>query len=241
MNNFDVDKFNDIFLENIFLPFVEEKSQKDIYSNTLDLFSAKIDCILQEITPELWVSKEKSRQAQKTLQNKIGTFHQQVSGCFDGWEDLGTGAVVDVVNKDKKIIAEIKNKHNTTKGNHKVAIYDDLEFLLEGKYEGYTGFFVEILPLKRKIYNKEFTPSDNKTKSRRKARNDIRVIDGLSWYKLISSSENFVSVLYKKLLVDAFKYSNNSVEDKLKISINQSIASDPMFNVFLNMTFDLDK
>jgi len=240
MNSFDVDKFNEIFLDNIFLPVVK-KSQKDIYRNTLDLFSAKIECILQGITPESWIPIEKTRQAQKTLQNKIGVFHQQVSGCFDGWEDLGKGEVVDVVNKDKKIIAEIKNKHNTTKGNHKVAIYDDLKFLLQGKYKGYTGFYVEILPLRKKTYNKEFTPSDNKTRSKRKARKDIRVIDGLSWYKLISNNENFISVFYEKLLVNAIKYSNDNVEDKYKISINESIAGDPIFDVFLNKAFDLDK
>ena len=149
--------------------------------------------------------------------------------------------MVDVVNKDKKIIAEIKNKHNTTKGNHKVAIYDDLKFLLQGKYKGYTGFYVEILPLRKKTYNKEFTPSDNKTRSKRKARKDIRVIDGLSWYKLISNNENFISVFYEKLLVNAIKYSNDNVEDKYKISINESIAGDPIFDVFLNKAFDLDK
>ncbi|WP_410520593.1 Eco47II family restriction endonuclease [Candidatus Xenohaliotis californiensis] len=38
-----------------------------------------------------------------------------------------------MVNKKKKVIAEIKNKFNTAKGNHKKDIYDDFNNLLENK------------------------------------------------------------------------------------------------------------
>ena len=122
---FDKDKFNEYFLNDIFLPTVNTP-EKDIYRNTLDPFSAKLDTLINGTKPETWITQEKVRQKQKTLQNKIGLLHQTVVGFFEGWDDLGDGAVVDVVNNERKIIAEIKNKHNTTKGNHKTRIYDDL-------------------------------------------------------------------------------------------------------------------
>jgi len=45
-----------------------------------------------------------------------------------------------------KIIAEIKNKYNTTKGADKKTLYDNLELALLNKYKGYTGYYVEIIP-----------------------------------------------------------------------------------------------
>ena len=46
----------------------------------------------------------------------------------------------------KKIIAELKNKHNTMKGDARINIYDDLEKCLKTTNKGFTGYYVEILP-----------------------------------------------------------------------------------------------
>lgn len=88
---------------------VKEK-EKTLYKNVIDPFSAVFDSIINEMPLTQWIAAEKSRQIQKTLQNKIGIFHQSLIGKIEGWEDLGTGEVVDLRNKDRKIIAEIKNK-----------------------------------------------------------------------------------------------------------------------------------
>jgi hypothetical protein len=89
----------------------------DLYKNKVDPFSALIDSMLQGIPLSNWIAQEKVRQSQKTLQNCIGDFHQSVIASFDGWEDLGTGQIIDIRNKKQKVVAEIKNKYNTTKGN----------------------------------------------------------------------------------------------------------------------------
>ncbi|CCN50661.1 Type II restriction enzyme (Eco47II Sau96I) (fragment) [Vibrio nigripulchritudo MADA3029] len=53
--------------------------------------------------------------------------------------NLGVGQLIDIVCDNKKIIAEIKNKHNTPKGSHMVAIYQDLArvIALQPRYAGY--------------------------------------------------------------------------------------------------------
>lgn len=94
----------------------------------------------------MWLKQEEARLVQKTLQNLVGNFHQEILGHMDGWTNLRTGSVVDLLNSEQKIIAEVKNKYNTTKGNHKKVIYDDLHSLIRTEFPGYTGYYVEIIP-----------------------------------------------------------------------------------------------
>lgn len=174
--------------------------EKKIFTNGIDVFSAMFDAFGQKINLSQWLKQECSIKSQKTLQNHIGLFHQAVLGSMENWEDLGTGNIVDIRNKKKKIFAEIKNKYNTTKGNHKTAIYDDFKSSLSKKeYEGYTGYYIEIIPKNCKRYNMPFVPSDNKTSSRRQVRENIRRIDGYSFYELASGEKDALIRLYRHL------------------------------------------
>jgi hypothetical protein len=175
------------------------ESDKKLNSNVIDPFSAVFDSLRQNISLTEWLEQEKARQIQKTLQNAVGEFHQSILGSVDGWENMKSGNVIDLVNESKKIIAEVKNKFNTTKGNHKISIYDDIYELINSKYLGYLGYYVEIIPKSKKPYNKEFTPSDNKSKSRRPQNQMIRIIDGKSFYELVTGKENSLEELYKAI------------------------------------------
>lgn len=174
----------------------KETSEKNLSSNVIDPFSALFDISCQEISFSVWMKQEKSRQIQKTLQNAIGNFHQSIIGSMYGWTNLNTGEVADVVNEEKKIIAEIKNKYNTTKGNHKTKIYEDLMSLVNGKYKGYISYYVEIIPKGRKTYDIPFSPSDNKKHKRKSAHKNIRLIDGKSFYKLATGYPDALRELY---------------------------------------------
>src|SRR3989339_1324651 len=112
-----------------------DDAEDKLYSNTIVPFSAVFDASSQGISLEAWLQQEKSRQIQKTMQNALGTFHQNLIGSISGWKSLPTGSLIDVVNKEKLIIAEIKNKYNTTKGNHMKNIYDDILSSLESDYK----------------------------------------------------------------------------------------------------------
>lgn len=170
-----------------------------LYSNVIDPFSAVLDSMRQGITLTEWLEQEKARQIQKTMQNALGNFHQKILGSVPGWKDLGVGSVVDIENEEQKIIAEVKNKFNTTKGNHKKEIYNDLLSLITSSREGYTGYYVEVIPKSKVPYDKPFTPSDNVASARKPSNEKIRVIDGSSFYALATGVPDALAKLYAAL------------------------------------------
>lgn len=187
-----------------------------MYKNVIDPFSAVFEGMGKEMPYSEWIKLERMRQAQKTMQNAIGAFHQDILGAIAGWENLKTGKIVDLMNKKKQIIAEIKNKHNTTKGDNRDTIYDNLRsYLVDNKYRNFTGYYVEIIPKKPIRYNKPFTPSDHKIGKRRPLAKNICVIDGYSFYELASDSPDALQNLFEVIPVvmkQHFGISNSKTE-----------------------------
>ncbi len=180
------------------------KSQvdKEFGKNVIDPFSALFEMSGFNLKPSEWVTSEKTRQAQKTLQNHIGDFHQQVLGNISGWENLGTGNVVDLVNHQLKVIAELKNKHNTVSGGKLADVYHDLESLVMPKtniYKGYKAYYVTVIPSSPERFNKPFTPSDKNKGAKCNENELIRHIDGASFYALATGSETALADLFKAL------------------------------------------
>ena len=191
---------------------------KTLHKNIIDPFSAVFEASFHNVSLSEWLKMEKARQIQKSFQNQIGDFHQRVLGKIKGWENLETGKVLDIVNHEKKIIAEIKNKFNTTKGNHKPAIYDDIDSLLNGEYKGYTGYYVSIIDKKR--FDMVFTPSDNKVSKRRESNPRIRHTDGATFYEIATGERDAVSKLYNTIPLILSEISGNNTSQ---------ITNDPLF------------
>jgi len=198
------------------IEFAQENADATLYKNVIDPFSALFHGITQSITYKEWLKLEKARQTQKTMQNAIGDFHQEILGSVEGWRNLGVGGGLDVINTSRQIIAEVKNKFNTTKGNHKVEIYDAIKIIIKKNvHKNFTGYYVEIIPQGRHIYNKPFTPSDNKTKKRRPVNKKIRVIDGVSFYELVTGRKTALQELFEvlpKVISDNYKYKMGETE-----------------------------
>ena len=183
--------------ENIIKSTRENTSDAVDFTNIVDPFSAVFDVVLNDISYNEWFKNENIRQKQKTLQNQIGRFHQSVLGKVKGWKDLGTGDVVDLVNTDKRIIAEVKNKHNTVKGSDKIGVFDTLARALNYGYRGFTGYYVTILA--KQSVNRPFVPSDNEKRGRPEANEHIREIDGASFYEIATGSKTALADLYQYL------------------------------------------
>lgn len=170
--------------------------------NVIDPFSALFEISGFEIDYNTWHKSETTRQAQKTLQNHIGDFHQSILGFSESWVNMKTGNVVDLVSKKNKIIAEVKNKYNTISGGKLADLYKSLTDLVMPKasiYKGYTAYYVAIIPNKPIRYNIEFTPS-NKEKGEKCPTNElVREIDGASFYSLVTGDENALENLFDVL------------------------------------------
>jgi len=170
----------------------------------------KVKKILEPIITKAYESQATESDLRK---NTLDVFSASIDSAIKGitldeWNDLeGNG-----------FIAEIKNKHNTTKGNHKIAIYDDLESQLTSKSEDTVAYYVEILPRNGKSYNDEFTPSDNRTSERRPVNHNIRQIDGQSFYEIVTGNKNALRELYELLPEVTTEIMNEKYGKKQKAS-----------------------
>lgn len=172
------------------------------HANVIDPFGALFEAGGFDVSHDEWVRNEQMRQAQKTLQNHVGAFHQNILGSVNGWDNLSVGGNVDLKCDEKKIIAEIKNKHNTVTGAKLINDYESLKNLVmpnSSVYKGYTAYFVNIIPKSPVRFNKPFTPSDKATSAPGSSNEKIRIIDGASFYDLVTGQQNSLEELFNVL------------------------------------------
>jgi len=195
--------------------------------NVIDPFSALFEIAGFSMSYEEWIKSETARQAQKTLQNHVGDFHQNILGSCNGWANLYTGAIVDLCSIENKVIAEVKNKFNTISGGKLADLYYTLEEAVMNKtsiYRNYTAYYVSIIPKNTKRYNIEFTPSNNKKSQRCPANPLVRYIDGASFYAKVTGKENALEELFDVLPVLIANKTGASLTDlqSLKIFYNKA-------------------
>lgn len=178
------------------------KANKQFGKNVIDPFSAIFEISGFQIDYDTWIKKETARQAQKTLQNHVGEFHQIILGSVNDWKNLRMGQVIDLVSEKNQVIAEVKNKYNTISGGKLADLYQNLESLVMPKssiYKGYTAYYVAIIPKNKNRYNREFTPSNKEVGEKCASNIKIREIDGASFYDLVTNTKNSLEQLYNVL------------------------------------------
>lgn len=181
---------------------VQPENVDALHKNVVDPFSALFDCSLRGISLEDWVNFELTRQYQKALQNRIGDFHNDVLGCCSGMKKPEEG-VFDLVNHEKRFVAEVKNKDNTINAGAMVTTYKNLSHVTQktNTYYGYTAYLVTVIIAKlvQREVNKEFSPSDPNTGEQLPEHPKIRQIDGKSFYHMVTGDPNALQKLYEML------------------------------------------
>ena len=102
-------------IENLHKSYLKAKkaiTKKSLFSNKVDTIKLTFDSKFNEISEEKLVEAEILRQIDKSINNSIGTFHEQILGGIKGFE-IGKLSGFDVKAKDNTLFADIKNKHNT--------------------------------------------------------------------------------------------------------------------------------
>ena len=209
----------------------QQKAVNEFGKNVIDPFAAIFEMSGFEIDYETWFNSESTRQAQKSLQNHIGDFHQNILGHSKGWSNMKVGNVIDLSSKENKIIAEVKNKYNTISGGKLSDLYYSLDSLVSPKssiYKGFTAYYVAIIPKKPTRYNKPFTPSDKGKGEKCPVNEKIREIDGSSFYSLVTGHENALVELFGILPEVIHKCSKGEykIEDisKIKAFFNKAFG-----------------
>ena len=102
------------------------ESYQTLDENVIDEFKTIFDVCVNQINFDEWLKFELTRQQDKTINNKIGEFHQELLGKVDGWVDLGMGdeTEIDLKKEDNTVFVELKNKYNTMNSSSEKRIFN---------------------------------------------------------------------------------------------------------------------
>jgi hypothetical protein len=102
-------------IENLHKSYLKAKanvSKKKFYKNKIDTIKLTFDAKFNDLDEETLIKTEINRQIDKSINNSIGTFHEQILGGIKGFE-IGNLSGFDIKASDETLFADIKNKHNT--------------------------------------------------------------------------------------------------------------------------------
>ncbi len=196
---------------------------EQLQRNALDPFKMLFDIANQKIVLDAWISNEKVRQADKTLNNRIGEFHQKLLGGVNGWTDLGTGdkTKVDLKRLDNSVFIELKNKFNTVNYDSKSKVREKLEKMAR-TYPNATVYWAYILD-RRGSSTDQVWVCNNKRNPR------IRCITGKKVYALVTGKPNALDEVWQAL--------PRAIEDVLQQDIAISEVDRKKLTDFFNLAF----
>ena len=100
------------YLHNAYLRAKNNITKKNFHTNKVDTIKLTFDAQLNDIDEESLIQSEILRQIDKSINNSIGTFHEQILGGIKGFQ-AGNLSGYDIKANDNSLFADIKNKHNT--------------------------------------------------------------------------------------------------------------------------------
>jgi hypothetical protein len=197
-------------LHNAYLKAKNNITKKNFYSNKIDIVKLTFDAKFNEIAEENLIQAEILRQIDKSINNSIGTFHEQVLGGINGFE-VGNLSGFDIKAKDNSLFADIKNKYNTMNISSDEALFQKLA-RYANDYKKAKCYWVQILA--KGSFCELWTGEING-----KEYNHSRVykISGDQFYALLSGQDDALFQLYKTLPI--------TIKDYLKsINPNAEVA-----------------
>ncbi len=167
-------------------------TKKNFYSNKVDTIKLTFDSKFNDIDEESLIQAEILRQIDKSINNSIGTFHEQILGGIHGFE-VGNLSGFDIKAIDDTLFADIKNKHNTMNSSSAEALFQKLSRYAD-TYKKSKCYWVQILAKssfcelwKGEINGKEYSHSR------------VYKISGDQFYALLSGKEDALFQIYKNL------------------------------------------
>jgi Eco47II restriction endonuclease len=93
-------------LHKAYLKAKNNVSKKSFYTNKVDTIKLTFDSKFNDIDEESLIQSEILRQIDKSINNSIGTFHEQILGGIEGFE-VGVLSGYDVKATDESLFADI--------------------------------------------------------------------------------------------------------------------------------------
>ena len=179
-------------LHNSYLKAKNNISKKTFYKNKVDTIKLTFDSKFNEISEEALIQSEILRQIDKSINNSIGTFHEQVLGGICGFE-VGNLSGFDIKAVDNTLFADIKNKHNTMNSSSAEALFQKLARYADD-YKKAKCYWVQILA--KGSFNELWRGEIN---GKEYSHSRVYKISGDQFYSLLSGQENAFFQLYKAL------------------------------------------
>gem|GEM_PF-105963 len=182
-------------IENLYNSYKKAQASittKKFYSNKIDPIKFQFDKSFNGLDEESIIKGEIARQIDKSVNNAIGTFHEEILGGIEGYE-MGSHSGYDIKATDNTLFAELKNKHNTMNSSAAESVFQKLEKFAE-TYPTSTCYQVQIWSTKS--FNETWGGSLN-GKDYRHPR--VRKISGDKFYALLSGEKKSLYNLYKIL------------------------------------------
>lgn len=191
-------------------------NKKNFYSNKVDTIKLTFDSRFNDIDEESLIQSEILRQIDKSINNSIGTFHEQILGGIKGFE-VGNLSGFDIKAEDDTLFADIKNKHNTMNSSSAEALFQKLA-RYANDYKKAKCYWVQILAKgsfctlwSGDINGKEYSHSR------------VYKISGDRFYALLSGQEDAMMQLYKVLPI-AIKDYMESLNKNEEIAQNSALT-----------------
>jgi len=202
-------------LHNAYLKAKNNITKKNFYSNKVDTIKLTFDSKFNDIDEEKLIQSEILRQIDKSINNSIGTFHEQILGGIKGFE-AGNLSGYDIKATDNTLFADIKNKHNTMNSSAAEALFQKLKRYADD-YKQAKCYWVQILA---KGSFCELWSGDINGKEYSHSR--VYKISGDQFYALLSGQQDAMFQLYKAL-PNAIKDYLKSVEEAEEIAENSAL------------------
>lgn len=177
-------------------------SKKSFYSNKVDTIKLTFDSKFNNIDEESLIQAEILRQLDKSINNSIGTFHEEILGGIIGFEK-GNKSGYDIKATDNTLFADIKNKHNTISAGAQLELFNSLAAFAD-KYKSAKCYWVQILA--KKSFNMNWA---GEIKGTHKSHPRVYKISGDQFYYLLSGQKDALFQLYKSLPLVVDDYLNS--------------------------------
>lgn len=181
-------------LHNSYLRAKNNISKKNFYSNKVDTIKLTFDSKFNDINEQDLIQAEILRQIDKSINNSIGTFHEQVLGGISGYEVENLSGF-DIKATNNTLFADIKNKHNTMNSSSSEALFQKLARYAD-TYKNAKCYWVQILA--KGSFNENWKGDIN---GKEYSHSRVYKISGDQFYALLSGQKDALLQLYKALPV----------------------------------------
>ena len=228
--NFVSDEHLLFCIKNLHQSYLKAKNnvtKKNFYSNKVDSFKLTFDAKFNVIDEPNLINSEILRQIDKSINNSIGTFHEQILGGISGYQS-GYLSGYDIKAENDSLFADIKNKHNTMNSSASEALFQKLS-RYANDYKQAKCYWVQILA---KSSFCELWSGDINGKEYSHSR--VYKISGDQFYYLLSGEADAMFQLYKILPV--------AINDYLKLAENNiNIAENSALDEIISETNDSNR